>query len=104
MSKLDTNKNGKVDRWETAKARVAHRKAQAKYQKSEEQVQKRVNRNKARRTALREGRVHKGDNKDVGHRDGNALNNDPTNWAVQSRRSNRSYPRDKKAHKQNPTD
>lgn len=102
MASLDTNKNGKVDRWETAKARKAHRKAQAKYQSSDEQIQKRENRNEARRKMISAGKAKKGDGKDIAHKDGNALNNDPRNWAVQSRHKNRSYKRTKEAHKQDP--
>ena len=37
------------------------------YQKSPEQVDNRVARNKARREALRKGKVKKGDNKDIDH-------------------------------------
>ncbi len=91
-------------RWQTAAAVKAHRKAQARYQKDPEQVQKRVNRNKARRHALKEGRVHKGDDLDVNHEDGNALHNNPKNWHVQSRHDNRSYPRNKDGSKKNPKD
>lgn len=38
------------------------------YQAQPEQVAKRVARNKARREALREGIVHKGDGKDIDHK------------------------------------
>lgn len=94
----------KVDRWETAKARAAHRKAQAKFQKKPEEVAKRVARNKARREMEKAGKVHKGDGKDVNHKDGNALNNSPKNWMVESRHGNRSYPRNKDGSKKNPHD
>ena len=79
----------KLERWQTAAAKRAHRKAQAKYQKSPEQVQKRENRNEARRHMIAEGKAHVGDGKDIAHKDGNALNNDPRNWAVQNRHKNR---------------
>lgn len=92
----------KLDRWRTAAEIAAHRKAQAKYQKSPLEVQKRENRNKARLTLEREGKAHKGDGKDVEHRDGSALNNSPQNWLLGSRHRNRSYARDSKAHKKNP--
>lgn len=91
-----------LKRWQTAAAKKAHRKAQAKYQKKPEQVEKRENRNLARAHMEKAGKVHKGDGKDVAHADGNALNNDPMNWKVQSRHKNRSYARDAKAHKKNP--
>lgn len=41
-----------------------------KYQASEEQKHRRAMRNKARRKALREGKVRKGDRMDVHHIDG----------------------------------
>jgi hypothetical protein len=40
----------------------------AEYQKRPENVDKRVERNRARREALRDGAVKKGDNKDVDHK------------------------------------
>lgn len=40
----------------------------AEYQKSPEQVEKRVERNRARREAIREGRVQKGDGKEIDHK------------------------------------
>lgn len=89
----------KLDRWKTAAEVDAHRKAQAKFQKSPEEIKKRENRNKARYDLEKEGKVHKGDGKDVMHKDGNALNNSPKNWRAGSRHKNRSYPRTSKAHK-----
>lgn len=91
-----------IKRWQTPAEVKAHRKAQAKYQKSPEQVQKRENRNLARAHMEKLGKVHKGDGKDVAHENGNALDNSPTNWAVQSRKKNRSYKRTKGAHKEDP--
>jgi hypothetical protein len=91
-------------RWQTAAEKEAHRKAQAKYQKKPKEVEKRENRNQARYQMEKEGKVSKGDGKDVGHKDGDATNNSPQNWAVQSRHSNRSYKRTKDAHKENPSD
>lgn len=90
-------------RWQSAAEVEAHRKAQAKYQKKPEQVQKRENRNKARYHMLKDGKVHKGDGNDVAHVNGNALDNDPKNWAVQKRHKNRSYERTRNAHKKDPT-
>jgi len=89
-------------RWRTAAEVKAHRKAQAKYQSSEEQKRKRANRNHARRTLIAEGKAHKGDGKDVMHVDGSALNNKPSNWKLGSRHKNRSYARTKGAHKKDP--
>lgn len=92
----------KLERWETAAAKKAHRKAQAKYQQKPEQVEKRENRNQARQTLIRKGIAKVGDGKDVMHKDGNALNNSPINWKLGSRHKNRSYARDKHAHKKDP--
>lgn len=90
----------KVKRWQTAAEVTAHRKAEGKYQKSSEQVQKRENRNEARLTLEKEGKAKKGDGKDVEHVDGNALNNSPINWRVGSRHRNRSYKRTATAGKE----
>lgn len=92
----------KLERWQTASEVAAHRKAQAKYQKSPEELKKRENRNKARKTLEREGKAYKGDGKDVMHVDGNALNNSPINWRNGSRHKNRSYKRTSGAHKVDP--
>lgn len=92
----------KLKRWQTAAEVAAHRKAQSKYEKSPTEVQKRENRNKARLTEEREGKAHKGDGKDIMHLNGNALDNNPINWAVGSRHKNRSYKRTKDAHKLDP--
>lgn len=89
----------KLERWQTAAEVKAHRKAQAKYEASPEQVKKRENRNTARRTLERTGTAKKGDGKDVEHVDGNALNNNPINWRLGSRHKNRSYRRTREAHK-----
>lgn len=95
--------SSRLERWQTAAEVSAHRKAQAKYQKSPEEVKKRENRNKARTTLEREGKAHKGDGKDVMHVDGNALDNSPINWRNGSRHKNRSYKRTSGAHKVDPT-
>lgn len=89
-------------RWRTASQIRAHRKAQAKYQQKPEQVEKRENRNQARRTLIRQGKAHVGDGKDVMHENGNALDNRPSNWRLGSRHKNRSYARTKGAHKADP--
>lgn len=91
-----------LKRWQTASEVTAHRKAQAKFQKKPSEVQKRENRNLARNTLEREGKAHKGDGKDIQHKDGNALNNDPMNWKTGSRHKNRSYARTRGAHKKDP--
>lgn len=60
------------------------------YHATDAQKKRRAARNKARRRLEREGRVHKGDGKDVDHRDGNPLNNSDANIRVLSRSTNRS--------------
>lgn len=88
-----------LKRWQTAAEVRLHRAAQSKYEKSPLEVKKRENRNKARYDEIAAGKAHKGDGKDIEHKDGSALNNSPMNWRVGSRHKNRSYPRDSKAHK-----
>lgn len=65
-------------------------KKETAYENRPEQVKRRVARNKARRKALKEGKVHKGDNKELDHvgfhRTG-SLDNVPTK--VVSRTANR---------------
>ena len=60
---------------------------------------KRAMRNKARRVAKKAGLVKTGDNKDVHHKDGNAMNNKRSNLSVKSASKNRSFPRTKSAAK-----
>lgn len=50
----------------------SEKKAKAKFQKKPSEVKKRVQRNKDRRKALREGKVHKGDDKHIDHINGDA--------------------------------
>lgn len=61
------------------------------WESTPEQIRRRVARNRARRKAIREGRVHKGDGKEldhVGHHPHGSLDNVPTR--VVSRHKNRS--------------
>ena len=63
------------------------------YQATADQKKKRAARNKARATLAREGKVHKGDGKDVGHkkplsRGGSSAR---SNLQVQSRKKNRGH-------------
>lgn len=59
------------------------------YHGTESQKKRRAARNKARRRLERSGRVHKGDGKDVDHKDGNPLNNGSANIRVMDRSVNR---------------
>ena len=74
-----------------------HRKSQAKFQKKPSEVRKRVLRNAARRKMMRAGLVHKGDGKDVDHKNGTGAGNSRKNLRVQSQHANRSYPRTSKS-------
>lgn len=56
---------------------------------TEEGKAKRAARNSARRSALKSGRVHKGDNKDVDHRNGVSAGNGSGNLRVMSATGNR---------------
>jgi len=60
------------------------------YHAKPEQKKRRAARNSARRKMERDGRVSKGDGKDVDHRDRNPKNNSPSNLRVQSKSQNRS--------------
>lgn len=70
------------------------------YKSKPEQIAKRVARNKARRTLMAEGKVHKGDGKEVDHVKPLSLGgtNKRSNWRVQDAEDNRSYAR-KSNHK-----
>lgn len=74
------------------------------YQGTPEQRKRNASRKQARRIAEKEGIVKPGDGYDVGHKDGNPMNNDPSNLKKQTVKSNRSYPRTKTAGKKNPRD
>lgn len=75
-----------------------YKKEYREYHASEEQKENRAKRNAARREMEREGRVHKGDGKDVDHKKPlrNGGSNDESNLRVVSRSSNRGYRRDSK--------
>ena len=60
-----------------------------KFQSSAKAKAERAARNSARRAALRRGIVHKGDGKDIDHRDSNPLNNSASNLHVMSASANR---------------
>ena len=71
----------------------------ANYQGTAEQVAKRSSRNKARRKLTAKGKVTKGDNKDVDHKNGNPKDNSTKNLRVTTKKSNRSFPRTSSAKK-----
>lgn len=76
-----------------------YKKEYSNYQGSEEQKKKRAKRNKARRTLQREGKVRKGDGKDVDHKKPLAKGggNSRSNWRVTSKSENRSFKRTRSA-------
>ena len=60
-----------------------------KFQSSAKAKAERASRNSARRFAIRKGLVHKGDGKDIDHRNSNPLDNRPSNIHVMSASENR---------------
>lgn len=66
-----------------------YKKEYREYHASEKQKRRRAARNKARRKMAKEGRVRKGDGKDVDHKDRNPHNNSRSNLRVQSKSKNR---------------
>ena len=85
-------------------ATAARRRAQAKYNSKPEQVKRRTARNAARRKMIAAGKASKGDGRDVAHKNGNPMDNRPSNLKAVSKRENRSFPRTKSARKVNPRD
>ena len=69
------------------------------YQSKPEQKKNRATRNAARAKMEKEGKVHKGDGKDVDHKKGLGAGNGKSNLRVQSKSTNRSFARDKNARK-----
>lgn len=60
-----------------------------KFQSSEKAKKDRAARNSARRSALKSGRVHKGDGKEIDHKNSNPRDNSSSNLRVVSRHTNR---------------
>tara|TARA_R110002020_G_scaffold209108_1_gene415058 strand:+ start:3952 stop:4197 length:246 start_codon:yes stop_codon:yes gene_type:complete len=68
-----------------------------RYQGTATQKKRRAGRNKARRIMIAKGKAKKGDGKDVAHRDNNPLNSVAKNMKMESKKSNRSFKRNKNA-------
>jgi len=68
-----------------------------RYQGRAEQKKARARRNSARRLMEKEGKVRKGDGKDVAHMDNRTTNNNKSNLRVQAPSKNRAFKRNKKA-------
>lgn len=80
-----TEADGSRHRTEAGTAREYSR-----FQSSKKAKRDRAARNRNRRRAEREGRVHKGDNKEIDHIDSSASHNSDSNLRVVSRAFNRS--------------
>ena len=78
-----------------------YRKEYDDYHASPEQKKRRAARNRARREAMKEGKVRKGDGKEVDHINSNPLDNRDSNKRVTSRHFNRvnQGPKEKKRKK-----
>lgn len=76
-----------------------YRKEYDNYQGKSEQKKRRAKRNAARRKLMRNGRVRLGDGMDVAHKNNNPNDNSSKNLGVQSKKNNRSFPRNKNAGK-----
>jgi hypothetical protein len=66
-----------------------YKKEYEKYHGTEKYKKDRAARNKVRRRAIREGRVKKGSNMDIDHKDGNPRNNALSNLRIVPRSVNR---------------
>lgn len=62
---------------------------QEKFKSSAKYKAEQVSRVTARRKAIKSGRVRKGEDRDVDHKDSNPLNNSPSNIRIVSRKTNR---------------
>ena len=68
-----------------------YRKEYDSYHAKPKQKKRRAQRNAARNKLAASGRVHKGDGKDVDHRDRNTANNKSSNLNVTSQKKNRGW-------------
>ena len=72
---------------------------EGKYDKTPKRMAANRSRKRARHLLEKQGKVKKGDGKDVDHKDGNPRNNAKSNLRVQKASTNRSIPRNSKAGK-----
>ena len=70
-------------------------------QSSSKAKKDRASRNAARSTAVKAGKVSKGDGKDIDHKNGNPRDNKKSNLVAKPKSTNRSYARTKTAGKKN---
>lgn len=82
----------------TARVRDYSKQGEGKYDSQPKVKKRRAARNKARRQLMKEGKVHKGDGKDVDHKKplSKGGSTSRSNLRVQSASKNRSYARTKK--------
>ena len=66
-----------------------YKKERRQYHGKPEQMKRNAARKRARRMLEREGKVRTGDGKDVGHKNGNPLDNRRSNLRVENRSKNR---------------
>jgi len=66
-----------------------YKKEYQKYHGTSEYKKDRAHRNKVRRQLTREGKVHKGDGKDIDHKNGNPRDNRRTNLRIVPKSVNR---------------
>ena len=74
-------------------------KGEGKYDKSPKRKAANNARKRARYKLEKEGKVKKGDGKDVDHKNGNPHDNSKANLRVTTKKANRSFPRNSKAGK-----
>lgn len=74
------------------------------YQGKPDQIKKRASRNAARREMMADGKVKKGDGKDVSHQNGNPKDNRKSNLKAEPKSKNRSFPRKADGSKKNKRD
>lgn len=67
------------------------------YHSSDKAKKQRAENNKARRKMIADGKAHKGDGKDVAHKDNNTGNSSKSNLKLESKSNNRSFARTKSA-------
>lgn len=85
MGRLWTTVGGK--RRPTAEG---YREMYRKFQSSAKAKAERASRNSARRAAIRSGKVQKGDDREIDHKNSNPMDNSSGNLRVVSRKTNRS--------------
>ena len=74
-------------------------KRERQLQSTPSELKKNAARKAARRKLEKQGKVRKGDGKDVDHKDGNPNNNKRSNLTATTKAKNRSFPRNSKAGK-----